>query len=148
VSYPAPSRRDHERFCIVEGWERRKDARSRSGTDHVRFELVLPDGRMLYTRVSHPVDRTGYGAQFRAHIRRDQLDVTEPEFWSCVRDGQKPNRGAPAAPPAEAIPLGVVQALIQVLHIPEAEVMTMTKGEAVRRLTESYSQPGGGSPSA
>lgn len=148
MSFPAPTRRDHERFCVVEGWDRRRDAQGKSGTDHVRFEFVLPDGRILYTRVSHSADRSGYGAQLLAHILRDQLDVTELEFWSCVQDGQKPDRGAQVVAAGEAIPLGVAQALIQVFHIPEDEVMAMTKDEAVQRLVKGYSQPEAGPPPA
>lgn len=59
------------------------------------YELTLHDGRVLRTRISHPVDRTVYGAAMWAHILRDQLDVEEAEFWACVLDGTLPDRGAP-----------------------------------------------------
>lgn len=139
MKFPPPTRKDHERFCVVEGWELRKTAKGSTGTDHVRYEFALSDGRILYTRISHPVDRTDYGARRWSHILRDQLMVTEQEFWDCVRDGQKPNRKDTAETPADAIPLGVVQALIQTFHIPEAEVRAMTRDEAIRRLAEGYS---------
>lgn len=43
-----------------------------------------PDGRVLRTRVSHPVDRTDYGKSLWSHILRDQLEVSEAQFWECV----------------------------------------------------------------
>src|SRR5256885_17060814 len=101
TSWPPPTRKDHETFCEVEEWRRVRDARGRPGTHHVTYELDLVDGRILRTRISHPVDRSGYGPSMWKHILRDQLDVDEPSFWACVQDGVKPDRGTPA-PPAEA----------------------------------------------
>jgi hypothetical protein len=74
-------------------------ARGRTGTHYVTYELGLPDGRILRTRISHPVDRNAYGSSLWSHILRDQLGVSEEEFWACVRDGIKPDRGVPEAPP-------------------------------------------------
>ena len=91
-------RADHDRFCQVEGWRRVRDARGRTDTHHITYELELPDGRTLRTPVSHPPDRTDYGPSLFAHILRDQLAVTEKEFWACVRDGTVPNRGGPVTP--------------------------------------------------
>ena len=73
-----------------------------------------------------------------AHILRDQLEVTAQEFWECVNDKVKPDRGGPAAPSSEAIPVGVVATLVDQFHIPESEVRAMTKKQAIRRLVESY----------
>ena len=42
--------------------------------------------------------------------------------------------------PASAIPLGVVTALIEQFHVPESEVLAMTKDEAILRLSTLYSQ--------
>ncbi|BCB87816.1 hypothetical protein [Phytohabitans suffuscus] len=52
---------------------------------HVTYELTLSDGRVLRTRVSHPVDRTTYGPSIWSHILRDQLDVTNAVFWAVAR---------------------------------------------------------------
>jgi hypothetical protein len=140
VKYPAPSRRDHEKFCVTEGWTKRKTAAGKTGTHHVNYELTLPDGRILLTRVSHPVNRNTYGPRLWAHILRDQLHVTEAEFWACVENQVRPDRGAATEPPAEAIPLGVVTTLIDHFHVPEADVRAMTKDEAIKRLVEGYAQ--------
>src|SRR5215472_12572327 len=111
MSGPVPTRKDHEAFCEAEGWQRVRDARGRTGTHHVTYELDLPDGRILRTRVSHPVDRTDYGPRLWRHILRDQLEVDEAVFWSCVRDGSKPQRGMPV-PPRESLPADLVHLLI------------------------------------
>ena len=103
VDWPAPTRTDHQRFCEVEGWKPIRDARGRTGTHHITYELELPDGGVLRTRVSHPADRTGYGVDMWKHILRDQLHVDEASFWVCVRDGKTPDRGAPE-PPSESLP--------------------------------------------
>jgi hypothetical protein len=139
VSWPAPTRKDHEAFCAVEGWQRVRDARGRTGTHHVTYELALPDGRILRTRISHPVDRSGYGASLWGHILRDQLQVTEAEFWAAVREHKKPNRGAPEPPP-QALPADVVHLLISRVGLPEAEVAAMTKDQAIDRLQRYWAE--------
>lgn len=115
----------------------RKRASGKRGSHHVNYELPLPDGRVLYTRISHPVDRTDYGPSIFGHILRDQLQVSADEFWDCVTHRVLPDRGE-APHPAESIPLGVIRILIQEAHIPEAEVHSMTKAEAVARVAEFY----------
>jgi hypothetical protein len=134
---PPATRKDHESFCTTEGWTERKRATGKSGTHHVNYELALPDGRIPYTRISHPVNRTDYGPSLWSHILRDQLHVNAEEFWDCVDNHVTPDRGI-ARSVVEAIPLGVIRALTQEAHVPEAAVRAMTKGEAIARLTLFY----------
>lgn len=110
-----------------------RDARGRAGTHHVTYELALPDGRILRTRVSHPPDRSGYGPSLWKHILRDQLQVDESTFWACIRDGITPDRGMPQ-PRVEALPAELVHLLIVRVGLSEAEVAAMAKEEAVARL--------------
>lgn len=133
MKWPQAAREDHDKFCSIEGWHRVRDARGRSGTHHVTYELDLPDGRVLRTRISHPIDRSGYGRSMWQHILRDQLEVGEPEFWACVREGTAPDRGT-REPPAEALPAELVYLLINRVGLPEAEVAAMTKKQAIARL--------------
>lgn len=133
TSWPEPTRKDHETFCRTEEWRRVRDARGRTGTHHVTYELDLVDGRILRTRISHPVDRSGYGPSMWKHILRDQLDVDEPVFWSCVQDGVRPARGTPQ-PPAESLPAELVYLLISRVGLDESEVGGMNRAEAVARL--------------
>ncbi len=139
MSWPAPTRAGHERFCRVEGWRRVRDARGRSGTHHITFEFALPDGRILRTRASHPADRTNYGPAIWRHILRDQLDVSEEEFWACVRDGGKPRRGA-TAPPAASLPAELVHLLLTRVGLTEPEIVGMSREKALDRLRRFWNE--------
>jgi hypothetical protein len=139
MTWPQPTRQLHEKFCEIEGWDRVRDARGRTSTHHITYELRLRDARILRTRISHPVDRTTYGPSIWTHILRDQLDVTTAEFWRCVQEGVKPARGAPEAP-AESLPLELVHLLIHRAGLTEAEVAVMTKDEAVTRLNRFWAE--------
>jgi hypothetical protein len=136
---PQPTREDHEHFCLTEGWHRVRDARGRTGTHHVTYEFDLPDGRILRTRVSHPVDRRGYGRSLWAHILRDQLQVSEKEFWSCAKDGVKPDRGV-SHPSSDALPAEVVHLLITRVRLSEDEIRAMSKAEAIARLQRFWTE--------
>lgn len=135
--YPPATRKDHERFCVVEGWTLRTSARGQ-GTHHVNYELNLTDGHILYTRVSHPVDRSDCGVSMWSHILRDQLEVSLGDFWACVNNGRPPNRGQLPDRRSEAIPVGVVTTLVNVFRLPEDEVRAMTRAEAIQRLAQGY----------
>lgn len=95
--------------------------------------MDLPDGRILRTRISHPPDRTAHGPSIWARILRDQLCVSEREFWACVRKGAQPDRGVPEVP-AKALPTDMVYLLISRVGLSEADVASMTKEQAVARL--------------
>lgn len=133
VTWPAPTRKDHEAFCVTEGWQSVRDAHGRTGTHHVTYELHLRDGRILRTRISHPVNRDSYGPQMWSHILRDQLDVDQEAFWACVQDGIKPGRGG-LEPPAESLPADLVHLLITRARLSEADVAAMSKDEAIARM--------------
>jgi hypothetical protein len=139
VTWSQPTRKDHEAFCQVEEWGRVRDARGRTGTHHVTYELNLIDGRILRTRISHPVDRSSYGRSMWSHILRDQLEVDEPQLWSCVRDGIKPDRGTPE-PPAAALPADLVHMLISRVHLDESKLVGMSKVEAVAKLQRYWTE--------
>ncbi|MGW0860377.1 cytotoxic translational repressor of toxin-antitoxin stability system [Streptomyces sp. NPDC002690] len=139
MNRPQPDRERHEKFCVVEKWERVRDARGRTGTHHLTYELTLHDARVLRTRISHPVDRTVYGAGMWGHILRDQLDVSEDEFWDCVLDGRLPDRGVPATP-KEALPAELVYLLIHRAGLAEETVAELTKEEAVDRLRRYWAE--------
>lgn len=139
VSWPEPTRKDHEAFCRNEGWRKVRDARGRTGTHHLTYELQLPDGRVLRTRISHPPDRSTYGPRMWHHILRDQLHVDQAEFWACARDGEKPGRGVPE-PPAAALPAELVLLLISRVGLSDDEVRAMTKDEAVARVQRYWTE--------
>lgn len=103
------------------------------------WELAPPDGRVLRTRISHPVDRTDYGRGLWSHVLRDQLDVPEAEFWRCVRDGVVPPRSAPAAS-ARSLPADLVHLLVSRVGLTEAEVATMSREAAIERIQRHWSE--------
>jgi len=133
------TRLDHEAFCVHEGWQKRRDARGRTGTHHVGYELALPDGRVLRTRISQPVDRSDYGPSLFAHILRDQLEVTEQVFWACAEESTLPDRGG-QTPSAAALPAEMVYLLIHRVGVPEREVATLDLESAVARLNRYWTE--------
>ena len=139
MSWPAPTRAEHDKFCRVEGWTPVRDATGRSGTHHITYELALPDGRMLRTRISHPPNRTTYGAGLWAHILRDQLDVDEATFWAALRDGVKPSRGA-AARPAETLPAELAFLLVNRVGLAREQIAAMSKAEAIECLNRYWTE--------
>jgi hypothetical protein len=143
VTWPAPTRSDHEAFCTAEGWEQVRDAPGRTGTHHRTYELHLHDGRILRTRISHPPDRSTYGRSIWAHILRDQLNVSEAEFWACVQDKVKPDRGEPRVP-AEALPAELVHLLMTQVGLSNAEMASISRADAIARMQEHWSRPPGG----
>ena len=97
------------------------------------YELALPDGNVLRTRVSHPIDRSDYGPAFWSHVLRDQLKITEDEFWDCVNNGVRPPRGVPQVP-SHSLPAELVHQLVVKFRVPEVEVASMDKEQAVSLL--------------
>jgi hypothetical protein len=140
-AWPQPTREDHERFCQAEGWVRVRDAKGRTGTHHVTYELALWDGQVLRTRISHPPDRTAYGPAIWSHILRDQLKVDQEAFWACVREEKRPDRGAPAPPP-DALPADLVHLLLTRVGLTEDEVRRFSRPEAIARLQRYWTDGG------
>jgi hypothetical protein len=135
--FPEPTRKDHQQFCLNEGWRQVRNALGKAG-HHVTLELTLPDGQTLRTRISHPPNRQSYGPSMWAHILREQLCVSEDEFWICVREKKVPQRscGEPVRP---SIPAGVVAQLLS--HgVEDSEVRLMSRSEAIERLNLIWSQ--------
>lgn len=137
----AGSRRDHERFCRTEGWAEVRNARGKTVRHHATYELVLPDGTTLRTRISRPPDGETYGPALWDHVLRDQLQVSEEAFWACVDDGVRPPRSSAAEPPPTALPLGLVHQLTTVLHLTPEQVAALDVATAVRLLEEHWSKP-------
>jgi hypothetical protein len=137
----AATRREHVRFCEVEGWRAVQSARESSNRHHLTFELPLNDGRILRTRISRPPNNDTYGKALWAHILRDQLCVTQNEFWKCVDDGEVPVRSSsmPLPPPA-ALPAGLAHQLVHVLALSTEEVAALSLDDAIALMNEHWSQ--------
>ena len=140
--HPAPTRSDHQRFCLNEGWEETVGARGGRG-DHWRYTLSLPDGRMLYTRISHPISkRDTYGATLWRKILRTDLQVTEDEFWDCVRHKVRPQRGTPDTASKAALPIALYRLLLNDVGLSPAEIASLDAQQAAARVAAHYARGG------
>ena len=135
--HPAPTRQLHERFCVVEGWVPVTDARGRAVSHHATYKFGTPQGDVLRTHISHPIDRETYSNALWAHILRDQLRVTAAEFWACVQDGILPDRGLPRVPD-DALPLPLVARLVKELGLSRADIAGLSLQDAMARLAAQY----------
>ena len=135
LSFPAPTRRDHARFCKVEGWRLVRSDVGRRSTHHETCEQELSDGSILRTRISRPPDRTNYGEALWGHILRDQLKVSAEEFWRCVQDGTPPDRGTRSG---SGIPADLLYLLKHRVGLPDAILSEMTRQEAIERIQQYW----------
>lgn len=134
-----PTWKQLERFCQVEEWEDRDAARGRRSGDHKRYRLRLPDGNVLTTKVSHGTGQVDAGLFTR--ILRDQLQVTEQEFWAAVDHRQPPVRVAAPAPPAgHRLPARLVEPLSR-LGVPDEEMRELSVEQAEALLREERRRP-------
>lgn len=137
----AGTRADHNRFCVTEEWDLVRDARGRGVRHHVTYELSLPDGRRLRTRISRPVNKTTYGPGLWRTILREQLAVGENEFWACVNDSVLPERGLAGPTPQTTLPAGLAYQLIHQVGLEEKVVATMSLEHAMAVMAEFWSRP-------
>jgi hypothetical protein len=139
-----PTYKDLRDFCRIDGWVDLKTKRSavqgRKGQalDHDRYEKVLPDGRILRTKVSRGSGQYGDPNLWR-RIWRDQLGLeSEDQFWEALRT-EKPVDRTPVQPqpPASAAtkPAWLHRNLVLIAGIPEPEVLAMSADEAHARWT-------------
>jgi hypothetical protein len=56
--------------------------RAANREDHVTYELDLPDGRTLCTRISHPPNRTTYGEAEVAKTSKEDGLARLQQFWT------------------------------------------------------------------
>lgn len=138
--WPVATRRDHLRFCKVEGWTEVRNARGDTGSRHITLELALPGGEVLRTRVSHPPDRRDYGKGLWARILRDQLQVTESQFWTAVRDGVLPDRSSSRDRSGGGLPVDVAKLLRDRVGLAESEIAAITRDEAIQRLNRYWTE--------
>lgn len=138
----AASRRDHKKFCDIEGWSVVMNSRPKPASHHLTYELQLTDGRILRTRISRPTNSETYGPGLWHHILTEQLDVTETEFWTCVEQRTPPVRVQPGFdPPERALPLSLVRQLVDSLHLSSDDIASLSLDEAIRLMEEFWSGP-------
>lgn len=132
-SWPQADRAVHKQFVEAEGWT------EVPSTHHDTYELELPSGDVLRTRISRPPSKKHtYGRSMWSHVLRHQLDVTAAEFWACVNDGQLPDRGTGDAAPAEAIPVEVAALLVDRVGLTSRQVKSLSRKDALERLNRYW----------
>jgi hypothetical protein len=138
-----PTNSELRKFVETEGWED-KDKQSGSKTgDHHRYLLRLETGEVLYTRVSHGSGGIDDPGLF-AHILREQLRVTEQQFWDCVRRGVKPPRpGAAPPPPENRIDGRLAYNLVKKVGLTPEQLASMDQEQAVEAWHRYLTEGGG-----
>jgi hypothetical protein len=124
-----PTFRDLRTYVNNDGWTEEPNlARGRRRTgDHRRYFRDLPDGTRLRTKVSHD-ERAEIGPDLFHRILRDQLRVTEDQFWAVVRG--RFSADAELLTPIEPIPGWLVTRLVFTVGLSEENVAPMTVEEA------------------
>jgi hypothetical protein len=132
---------DHKKFVETEGWEKKGTASGGGKTgNHFRYSLRLNTGEIMYTRVSH-----GSGSindpSLVASILREQLRVSEEDFYRCVKDGVLPPRPAPEnlEVPTEGLDAKLVRNLITKVGLSQSEVAALRKTEAIEMWNQYLS---------
>ena len=137
--HPAPDRERHDDFCVFEKWEIVHGSTGKPVQHHRTYELVIPSGDILRTRISKPIDRTTYSASMWSAILRDQLKVTNDEFWNCVQNKVLPDRGGSApAPNPKALPLHLINELVERVGIAPEDAIALTLEDALERINEYW----------
>jgi len=142
MSFPTPTRKDHQRFCEIEGWTEVGSATGRKGRRHITYEFAIGDGRILRTRISQTPNRSDIGRGLFAHILRDQLNVSEESFWTGVADGVPPDRGGRPATTREPLPAELVHLLTVKARFSDDDVRAMSKAEAIEAAQRYWSGEG------
>lgn len=133
------TREEHDDFCNNEGWELVRGARGKPVQHHRTYKLKLPDGRVLRTGISQPVDTSQYARSMWTRILRDQLAVTEDEFWQCVDEGVVPDRSIDAAE-RPGLPYYLAIELQRTCGLSADESAELSEVEAKRMIAEHWAK--------
>jgi hypothetical protein len=134
---------NHRKFARTEGWTKKGTASSSKKTgDHFRYTLMLSTGDILFTRISHGSGELADPKLIR-EIFRNQLVVTEADFYRCVEKGILPPRpqDIPEAT-VEGLEAKLVMNLIRKVGLSQSQVAEMTKVQAVDAWNKYLSKSG------
>lgn len=93
-----PSFGDIERFCGIDGWTQDTGTGGRRQR-HIRYEKPVQGQAPLRTQISHDRSKGPSPGRWKA-ILRNQLKVTEEQFYEALRGGTAVDRTPPPEPPA------------------------------------------------
>jgi hypothetical protein len=136
------SRREHQRFCEIEGWQEVRNSRGKPTQHHITYEFLLGDGSVLRTRISRPANTEAYGKGMWSHILDDQLHVTEAEFWDCIDNKKPPQRTSDVERSGTVtLPAQLAYQLVHSLKLTNSQISSLTLEDAIKLLTEYWAQP-------
>ena len=142
-----PTWDDIRRFCKVEGWTPTHADRGRKRRDHDRYRLELPDGRILRTRASFGKAQIGDPSLVQ-RILRDQLEVSEEEFWRAVDDGVPPDRPTSGAvqpeqggEPAHRLPDWLAVNLAVKVGLSDDQIAQLSEEDALQAWNDWCARP-------
>ncbi len=138
----APTWGELEKFLNIDDWTRLAPAsRGGSSENHIFFEKVLSDGRVLQTHISH--SRRGRPSPGRfAAILREQLEVSRGQFWATLQKGEPVDRPAVLDEPVQVEhEAWVVAILARELHVTPEQIAALSVAEARKRVLEHWSRP-------
>jgi hypothetical protein len=124
-----------ERFCRIDGWQETRR------TGHVFFEKTLADGTVLRTHRSFAGGKTMSAGRFKA-ILRNQLRVSEEDFWRALEAGEPVARPSKLLEAEPGLPAHLVRVLKIELRLSETEIAELTPAEAERLVHEHWSKAG------
>ncbi|MGH7640445.1 MAG: hypothetical protein ACREOL_05995 [Candidatus Dormibacteria bacterium] len=110
--------------------------------DHRYYRLTLDDGTALETRVSHSSKKSISAGRWKA-VLRDQLQVSDEDFWTALRRKQPVPR--PSQPPKESeieqVPLWAADVLSSRLKLTPAQIAQLGRERAIELAHAEWSKP-------
>jgi hypothetical protein len=75
-----------------------------------------------------------------SHILRDQLQVSADVFWSCAKDGVVPARSAEPTRDPKAIPLYLLDELINRVGMPPELAVKLSPQQATEAIAQYWKE--------
>jgi hypothetical protein len=123
------------RFCRIDGWTKE------GSTDHDIWVKALPGGELLRTSTSHSSSKTPSRGRFKA-ILREQLKISEAEFWAALDSGKPVDRpGAPEPAEAPSIPAHLIAVLAGEMDLKPEDIAALDPEAAERMVHEHWGAP-------
>ncbi|MGH2969600.1 MAG: hypothetical protein ACRDK0_11125 [Solirubrobacteraceae bacterium] len=133
---------DIERFCRIDGWQQDTSVGG-SRQRHIRYEKQVTGQAALRTQVSHDRSSTPSPGRWKA-ILRNQLKITEEQFWEALRSGDPVDRTPPPPPPTPTPVVDWVREGLRRAGLRDEQIDALEDVEAQQELYRLWS--GGGPP--
>lgn len=128
-----------DRFCKIDGWQLVR------ATGHNRWEKTyrcpgFNEDFNLWTETSHAGNNSPSPGVWRV-ILREQLKISEDDFWDVLHSANPFNR-CPPPPPRQAprVPANLARQLERDLHFGAKQIEGMSKEKALELLREHWSK--------